>query len=35
MGFVEHAWFLDSNKHVMVSAQYFGKIMKHQDSFEK
>jgi hypothetical protein len=35
MGFMEYDSFLDSNKHVMSSARYFGRIMKREDSFEK
>jgi hypothetical protein len=35
MEFVEYAWFLDSNKHVMASAQQLSRIMRHHDSFEK
>jgi hypothetical protein len=35
MGFMEYASFLDSNKHVMASTRHFGRIMRHQDSFEK
>jgi hypothetical protein len=35
MEFVEYGCYLDSNRLVMASAQYFGRIMRHHDSFEK
>jgi hypothetical protein len=35
MEFMEYASFLDFNKHVMASARHFGRIMRHQDNFEK
>jgi hypothetical protein len=35
MGFMEYASFLDFNKHTMTSARHSGRIMMHQDSFEK
>jgi hypothetical protein len=32
---MEYASFLDSNKHVMASARYFGRIMRRTDKFKK
>jgi hypothetical protein len=32
---MEYASFLDSNKHVIASAQHFGRILRGQDSFKK
>jgi hypothetical protein len=33
MGFMGYASFLDSSKHAMASARYFGRVIWCQDSF--